>query len=76
MHVLMLDSNTDVKYLLFICVCLNLTVQKSGHIACVLLKAAVPLVEGNTAHTIHAQQQSSLQRFLQGKLSSTAGAKQ
>lgn len=52
-------------------VCPKPTVQNIDHIAYVLLKAAVPLVEDNTADTTQTQQQSSLQGFLQGKLSST-----
>lgn len=42
------------------------TVYNTGHIVCVLLEACVPLVEDNTADTTQTQQQSSLQRFLQG----------
>lgn len=47
------------------------TVQNIDHIVCVPLKAAVPLVEDNTANTTQTQQQGSLQGFLQGQLSCT-----
>lgn len=52
-------------------ICPRPTVQDIDHIVCVLLKAAVPLIEDNTADTAQTQQQSSLHGFLQGKLSCT-----
>jgi len=44
------------------------TVQRSGQILCILMKAVVPLVEDDTTNTTQSQQQSSLRGFLQGKL--------
>lgn len=49
----------------------NPTINNCSHIVYVLQKAAVPLIEDNTADTTQTQQKSSLQGFLQSKLSWT-----